>query len=50
MSRAGLLRRLGRGDEASTSYRAALDLTANAAERDFLQRRISDLDRLAAIG
>jgi RNA polymerase sigma-70 factor (ECF subfamily) len=48
--RADLLRRLGRGGEASTAYRAALDLTANAAERDFLQRRISDLDSLAATG
>ena len=46
--RADLLRRLGRGDEASAAYRAALDLTANGAERDFLQRRISDLDPVAA--
>jgi RNA polymerase sigma-70 factor (ECF subfamily) len=42
--RADLLRRLGRDAEASAAYRAALDLTANGAERDFLQRRIDDLD------
>jgi len=46
--RADLLRRLGRGGEASAAYRAALDLTANGAERDFLQRRINDLDPMAA--
>ncbi len=46
--RADLLRRLGRGGEASAAYRAALDLTANGAERDFLRRRISDLDPVAA--
>jgi RNA polymerase sigma-70 factor (ECF subfamily) len=41
--RADLLRRLGRSGEASAAYRAALDLTANEAERDFLQRRLSDV-------
>lgn len=46
--RADLLRRLGRGSEATAAYRAALDLTANEAERDFLRRRISDLDPDAA--
>ena len=46
--RADLLRRLGRAGEATTAYRAALDLTANGAERDFLRRRISDLDPVAA--
>ena len=46
--RADLLRRLGRGGEASAAYHAALDLTANGAERDFLQRRINDLDPMAA--
>ncbi|MGQ7296451.1 RNA polymerase sigma factor [Quadrisphaera sp. KR29] len=45
--RADLLRRLGRGVEASAAYRAALDLTANGAERDFLQRRIGDLGLVA---
>jgi RNA polymerase sigma-70 factor (ECF subfamily) len=45
--RADLLRRLDRGGEASAAYRAALDLTANAAERDFLVRRISELEPVA---
>ena len=36
--RADLLRRLGRNDEAALAYEAALALTENAAERDFLQR------------
>lgn len=45
---ADLLRRLDRGSEATAAYRAALDLTANEAERDFLRRRISDLDPAAA--
>jgi RNA polymerase sigma-70 factor (ECF subfamily) len=47
---ADLLWRLGRGSEASAAYLAALNLTANAAERDFLQRRISHLDPIAATG
>ena len=37
-ARADLLRRLERGDEAAASYRAALELTDNAAERRFLER------------
>ena len=41
--RAALLRRLDRPVEAAQSYRAALDLTANGAERDFLQRRLDEL-------
>jgi RNA polymerase sigma-70 factor (ECF subfamily) len=41
--RADLLRRLDRPVEAAQSYRAALDLTANGAERDFLQRRLDEL-------
>ena len=44
-SRADLLRRLGRTDEASTAYREALALTANAAERGYLDRRLADLGR-----
>ncbi|MFN8167710.1 MAG: DUF6596 domain-containing protein [Candidatus Nanopelagicales bacterium] len=46
--RADLLRRLGRSGDATAAYRAALDLTANAAERDFLRGRISDLESVAA--
>jgi RNA polymerase sigma-70 factor (ECF subfamily) len=38
--RADLLRRLGRGDEAAQAYRAAIERTDNAAEREFLQRAL----------
>src|SRR6516164_1608515 len=38
--RADLLRRLGRGEEAARAYQAAIDLAGNAAERDFLARRL----------
>jgi RNA polymerase sigma-70 factor (ECF subfamily) len=36
--RADLLRRAGRNDEAALAYAAAIDLTDNARERDFLER------------
>jgi RNA polymerase sigma-70 factor (ECF subfamily) len=39
-TRADLLRRLGRHDDAAAAYRDALDLTTNSAERAFLQRRL----------
>jgi len=42
-ARADLLRRAGRHGEAATSYRRALDLTANDAERRFLERRLAAL-------
>jgi len=42
-ARADLLRRLERGDEAAASYRAALALTDNAAERRFLERRLREV-------
>jgi RNA polymerase sigma-70 factor (ECF subfamily) len=38
--RADLLRRLGRDAEAAQEYRAAIARTGNAAERDFLERRL----------
>ena len=38
-TRADLLRRLGRADEAAGAYDAALDLVGNAAERRFLEAR-----------
>jgi RNA polymerase sigma-70 factor, ECF subfamily len=41
-ARADLLRRLERRSEAVTSYRRALELTTNDAERAFLERRIAD--------
>ena len=42
-ARADLLRRLGRTGEATDAYRRARELTANAAERTFLEGRISEL-------
>ena len=46
-TRADLLRRCGRFDEAADSYRLARDQTNNVAEHRFLDRR---LDQLAALG
>jgi RNA polymerase sigma-70 factor (ECF subfamily) len=43
-ARADFLRRLGRYDEARTSYEEALLLTDNAVERRFLAERLSDLE------
>ena len=40
-SRAELLRRAGRTDEAAHDYQKALALTTNDAERRFLQRRLT---------
>jgi RNA polymerase sigma-70 factor, ECF subfamily len=42
-TRAELLRRLGRGGEALTAYRRALELAGSDAERRFLTRRIAEL-------
>ncbi|TDP93947.1 RNA polymerase sigma factor [Labedaea rhizosphaerae] len=42
-TRADLLRRLGRPEEAAAAYREALALTTNPAERDFLTRRLATL-------
>ncbi len=41
--RADLLRRLGRDGEAARAYRAAIEQAGNAAERDFLERRLQGL-------
>jgi RNA polymerase sigma-70 factor, ECF subfamily len=41
--RADLLRRGGRGSEAAQAYRAAIERTANACARDFLQRSLDAL-------
>ncbi|MGZ4751447.1 MAG: RNA polymerase sigma factor, partial [Oryzihumus sp.] len=49
-TRADLLRRLGRAGEAATAYRQALDLTDNAAERAFLQRRLAEVGGWPATG
>ena len=45
VTRADLLRRLGRGDEAAAAYDRALDLSTNETERRFLAARRAD-DRL----
>jgi len=42
-TRADLLRRLGRAEAARNSYRRALALATNAAERGFLERRLRGL-------
>ena len=42
-ARADLLRRLGRGTEAVAAYDAAMRLTTNAAELEFLARRRAEL-------
>ena len=42
-SRADLLRRIGRGEEAAEAYRRALELAANPVERAFLERRLREL-------
>jgi RNA polymerase sigma-70 factor, ECF subfamily len=41
--RADLLRRLGRDGEAALAYEAAIARTGNAAERDFLARRLQEV-------
>ncbi len=42
-TRAELLRRCERNDEAAAAYRAALELTANTVERAHLERRLGEL-------
>jgi RNA polymerase sigma-70 factor (ECF subfamily) len=42
-ARADLLRRLDRHDEAAAAYTRALDLTDNARERAFLERRLVEV-------
>ncbi len=44
-TRADLLRRLGRLDEAAAEYRTALGLVGTSAERTFLQRRLDEVSR-----
>ena len=45
-TRADLLRRMDRLDEAADAYRAALALTESDVEREFLERRLNDLRHL----
>jgi RNA polymerase sigma-70 factor, ECF subfamily len=42
-ARADLLRRLGRAEQSAASYRRARELTGNAAEQEFLDRRIVEV-------
>ena len=42
-TRADLLRRLGRAQDAAQAYRTALTLANNAAEKDFLTRRLAEV-------
>jgi RNA polymerase sigma-70 factor (ECF subfamily) len=46
-TRADLLRRLGREDEAAAAYAQALELTQPGPERRFLERRLTDLSESA---
>ena len=45
-TRADLLRRLGRRDEAAAAYREALALVGTAPERAFLERRLAAVELL----
>ena len=47
-TRADLLRRLGRAEEAADAYREALVLTANESERRYLRRRLAEVERPGA--
>jgi RNA polymerase sigma-70 factor (ECF subfamily) len=42
-ARADLLRRLGRAEEAASTYERALELATNAVERRFLRRRLAEV-------
>ena len=42
-TRADLLRRLGQTHDAAQAYRTALSLATNAAEQDFLTRRLTEV-------
>ena len=48
-TRADLLRRLGRTEEAREAYRRARSLTDDGAERRFLERRLSELAALSGL-
>jgi RNA polymerase sigma-70 factor (ECF subfamily) len=42
-TRADLLRRLGRAQDAAQAYRTALTLATNTAEKGFLTRRLAEV-------
>ena len=48
-TRADLLRRLDRREEAAAAYRRALELTANPVERSFLEGRLAEMNRIGAL-
>jgi len=48
-ARADLLRRLGRWVEAAAAYRRAVGLAANQVEREFLERRLREVEGGAAL-
>jgi RNA polymerase sigma-70 factor (ECF subfamily) len=43
-ARADLLRRLSRNTEAAAAYRSALNLASNRVERNFLKRRLDEVE------
>jgi RNA polymerase sigma-70 factor (ECF subfamily) len=47
-TRADLLRRIGRVDEAAQAYRRAIDLSGNEAERRYLRGRLQELENAAS--
>jgi RNA polymerase sigma-70 factor (ECF subfamily) len=49
-TRADLLRRAGRLDEAAIAYRLAHDITDNSVEQSFLARRLDELATVAVTG
>jgi RNA polymerase sigma-70 factor, ECF subfamily len=49
-TRAELLRRLGRTDEARDAYRRARELTDDGAERRFIERRLTELAATRGLG
>jgi RNA polymerase sigma-70 factor (ECF subfamily) len=48
-TRADLLRRLGQHAEAAASYRKALDLAVNDAERRYLARRLAEVNETPGV-
>jgi predicted RNA polymerase sigma factor len=42
-TRADLLRRLSRADEAARAYRRAIELATNPVERAYLERRLTEV-------
>jgi RNA polymerase sigma-70 factor (ECF subfamily) len=49
-TKAELLRRLGRTDEAGDAYRRSIELTDDGAERRFIERRLTELAATRASG